>query len=311
MLVLLLCAAACKGPGRKAPQQTPDTRSFPMVEVPGAYTDDTDRLDYAGTHYWDRYLSGTGRTDSACVLGVPRPELEQALANYIAILDMQELPAAQKQVEGFFKGIEGTQQRLPKADQFYTAITQIVASYLYDPNSPMRDEDLFLPFARGLAGSRFTRDDMKPAYRYQAMMCELNQRGTVAPDIRARDADGGTFSLHGVKAPYIILFFSNPGCQACRELMESINSGFSGMVDSGRLAVVNIYIDEDVEAWKNYAGNYPPKWYNGYDYTHSVRDDVLYDVRAIPSIYLLDGDKRILAKDATIEKISSLLERAD
>ena len=307
--LLLAAAMACGGPksGKKAPA-APASRPFPVVQVPEAYTDPSDRLAYACEHYWDPYFAGDGRTDSLLLLGVPSGEVEQALANYISLLGNQELGAAQKNVRRFFDGVCAVQAR-DSASQFYTQFTQTVARYLYDPNSPMRDEDLYLPFVQGLAESPLTRGDMRPAYRYEAMMCAMNPRGSVAPDFRARRADGSVFSLHGVRAPYTLLFFSNPGCHSCKEIIEAIEANLSGMVSAGMLAVVNVYIDEDLDAWRNYVGNYPEEWYTGYDYLRVVRDELLYDVRAIPSLYLLDSEKRILAKDAPFEKVLDLLGR--
>jgi thiol-disulfide isomerase/thioredoxin len=304
--LLLLLVMSCGGPRDK--KAVPSTRPFPKVTVPEAYIDQQDRVEYTCSHYWDGYLAGTGQTDSAFVLGVERGELEQALSNYIAILGMAPLKDAQKCMAKFFEGVCEVQKR-DTLSQFYTQFTQMVADYLYNPNSPMRDEDLYLPFVQGLAESPLTREDMRPAYRYEAMVCALNQRGTIAPDFSARKMDGSVFTLHGISAPYTLLFFSNPGCGSCKEIISQINSQFGEMVDNGGLAVVNIYIDDQINDWYEYIQHYPEKWYNGYDYKFVIRNEVLYDVRAIPSLYLLDAEKRILAKDAPLEKIIVLLSR--
>ena len=75
------------------------------------------------------------------------------------------------------------------------------------------------------------------------------------------------------------------------------------LLDEGRLAVLNVYIDEDLEAWREYMPVYPKEWMNGYDASHIIREDILYCIRAIPSLYLLDADKRILLKDAPVERV--------
>ena len=36
------------------------------------------------------------------------------------------------------------------------------------------------------------------------------------------------------------------------------------MIKSGDLAVVNVYIDEDLGEWYGYMGEYPLSWYNVY-----------------------------------------------
>ena len=53
---------------------------------------------------------------------------------------------------------------------------------------------------------------------------------------------------------------------------------------------------------------YPEEWYNGFDPDYVIRTDQLYNVRAIPSLYLLDADKKVMLKDATTEKLFGVLE---
>jgi hypothetical protein len=79
------------------------------------------------------------------------------------------------------------------------------------------------------------------------------------------------------------------------------------MISSGALAVLNIYIDEDLQAWREYMPIYPEEWYNGFDPDLVIRTDNLYSVRAIPSLYLLDKDKRVIMKDAPENKLFNYL----
>ena len=81
----------------------------------------------------------------------------------------------------------------------------------------------------------------------------------------------------------------------------------SQMIASGRLAVLNIYIDEDLEAWRSYMPIYPDEWYNGFDPDFIIRNQELYNVRAIPSLYLLDAEKKVLLKDAPENKVFDYL----
>ena len=81
------------------------------------------------------------------------------------------------------------------------------------------------------------------------------------------------------------------------------------MIKDGALAVLNIYIDEDLQAWRDYMEIYPQTWYNGFDPYLAIRNDMLYNVRAIPSLYLLDSDKIVILKDAVPEKLSAILNK--
>lgn len=315
-------------------------RGFPMVRIPSVYTTSEDRAAYMAEHYWDAFLSSSDdpdpesfRKDSLTILGVPAAEVEEHFASFVTILshlsDDASLSAARpsagtspsvagssdsplsvalRGMSRLFCLVEAKQQS-DEESGIYEKMTDIVTKYLYDPNSPYRSEELYLPYVEGLASSPLTRPEMVPAYRYDVEMCSMNRIGTPAADFKFKDIAGRIHSLYGVKADYTLLFFSNPGCEACRDIIETIkgNLGLEYMISSGKLAVVNVYIDEDIDAWKSYQSYYPATWFNGYDLTYSIRQDIKYNVRAIPSLYLLDSGKRVIMKDAPEDHLFSFL----
>ena len=116
-------------------------------------------------------------------------------------------------------------------------------------------------------------------------------------------------TLYGVKAEYTVLIFGNPGCQACQEIMEDMESTpeVAALVASGRLQVVDVYIDQEIDDWRAHIPDYPATWINGYDHNYAIRTDLIYNVRGIPSIYLLDAEKTVLLKDATPERVLTAL----
>ena len=71
--------------------------------------------------------------------------------------------------------------------------------------------------------------------------------------------------------------------------------------------MVDIYIDEEIDVWKERMSAYPKDWINGYDPDYIIRTDRLYAVRAVPSLYLLDGNKTVLLKDAPENQIFNAL----
>ncbi|MBR5924490.1 MAG: DUF5106 domain-containing protein [Bacteroidales bacterium] len=303
----LLLAVSCGGRKKAAPAVEQE-RSFPTISVPTAYTEPAERIEYLINHYWDEYFAGSGRTDSARIIGVPKARVEQALANYIAVLNEAPLPQAQKSVAHLFDQI-AAKQVADTSQRVYLAMTETVARYLYDPNSPLRDEDLYLPFVQKMAESPLTKEEMRTAYRYEAQMCALNHRGSIAPDFIITLRGGIQVRMHSIKADRLILFFSNPGCQNCKEIIDALKSDkiVQEMVSYGQLAIANVYIDEDLKAWRDYMPIYPKEWLNGYDAAHILREDQIYCIRAIPSLYLLDADKRILLKDAPLDRLLKAL----
>lgn len=316
ILFSVLAIAACGGRGNASSSDSgasagPQFRTFPATEIPGIYTAPEDKVDYLLDHLWDGFFAAAGkeRTDAECTLGVANAEVEQALSNYINILSAAPMPRAQKAVRHLFDQIVTAHQADTSA-HVYRIMTEMVARYLYDPNSPMRNEDYFLPFVKALAESPFTSEDSRPGYEYQARMCSINQFGQKVPDIRFRDINGRNHRLYDIQAPFTMLFFSNPGCNACKEIIDQVNSSAvaSQMIAGGVVKVLNIYIDEDIDAWRDYEHNYPETWISGYDYTFTIRNSQTYDIRAIPSLYLLDSDKCVIMKDAPTERVIGFLE---
>ena len=124
-------------------------------------------------------------------------------------------------------------------------------------------------------------------YEWDARMCSLNRVGTPAADFSFTDTRGRVRTLYGVKAEYTVLIFGNPGCQACQEIMEDMESTpeVAALIASGRLQVVDIYIDQEVDDWRAH----------------------IPEFRGIPSIYLLDAEKTVLMKDATPERVLTAL----
>ena len=100
-----------------------------------------------------------------------------------------------------------------------------------------------------------------------------------------------------------------PGCPACHDIVERIRAlpNVEKAIEEGRLAVVNVYIDQEVAKWLELSGEYPDSWVCGYDHNYLIRSDVLYNVRAIPSLYLLDADKKVLLKDTPQENVLGFL----
>ncbi len=49
----------------------------------------------------------------------------------------------------------------------------------------------------------------------------------------------------------------------------------------------------------------PREWLHAYDPGMVITRERLYDIKAIPTIYLLDSDKKVLLKDSSIQAVES------
>ena len=66
-------------------------------------------------------------------------------------------------------------------------------------------------------------------------------------------------------------------------------------VDAGNLTVLAIYTEGNLDVWKTTISELPKEWIVGTD-REEIKQRCLYDLKAMPSLYLLDGDKKVILK---------------
>lgn len=187
---------------------------------------------------------------------------------------------------------------------------------LYDPNSPYRDEEAYIPVLEQIINSPYADSLQKEQALCDLPLFSLNRIGEPAADFTFTLRNGRSRTLSSVEADFILLFFSNPGCSDCKKITEMLQKErvFAGRIASGRLKVVNIYPDDDMDKWFEYSAGYPKEWLSGFspEVDEPTADGLpLYNLRAIPSLYLLDRQHRTILKDAPPERIASYLEQAE
>lgn len=313
-VLLCLTAVSCGSRSAKAPQESPKTRAFPTVSVPRMVTDQSEIMSYAARHFWDSFAdtSAAWLDDSTHIAGIDRQLLEEQIGTYTTVLSMVPMATAEESIRNFYTKTTVFEER-DKASTAFEETLRLVTRYLYDENSPVRNEDIYGTLAQLLADSPYIAEELRPSYAAEAGLCALNRTGTKAADFRFMDRTAREYSLYGIKAPWTLLFFSNPGCHNCADVIRGLNASqkIRNMVDGGMLAVVNVYIDEEVDVWRDHLDDYPSSWYNVYDFGHAVRGEGLYNVRAIPSLYILDSEKRVVMKDAPDDRVLAFIESID
>ena len=182
--------------------------------------------------------------------------------------------------------------------EFFGMIAEVV---LHDPNSPLRNDEYYIPVLESMLESPLLDEYERIAPEYDLDLARKNRIGTPANDFVYTLADGSQHRMHDIEANYTILMFSNPGCPMCREIMEEITSSplLNLLTEHGDLRTLSLYPDEDLEAWREHFKDMPTSWIRAYDKGMKITVERLYNLSAIPSLYLLDNQKRVIIKDGT------------
>ena len=278
-LIAALLLVSCGG-GRK-PKPAADTvrsRVF-LPAIPPASLAAEERPEWLRRHYWDRF----DFSDTLFLAQVDTAQMVEAYARYIALLSAAPTDGAP---------IDSLMRRASASRPMLDYFAWLGAEVLHDPNSPLRNDEFYIPVLRALLAAPWYDE-----YERIAPACDLqtamqNRIGERANDLRYTLASGATGHLYGIRAEYVLLFINNPGCPMCREIREAIVASpmLSEMIERGRLKVLALYPDEDLAEWRDYRDRIPAAWINGYDAGCVVRETGSYDLTAIPALYLLDRE---------------------
>lgn len=262
--------------------------SFPHITIPEMVPAE-ERTKFLVEHYWDRF-------DFSDTTYCNQPDItEQAYANYLDVLRYVDLASAQQSVSALIKSAEADSTMF----DYFISLTD---KYLYDPNSPFRNDELLIPALEAMVASPLLDEAEKIRPQSQLDMAQKNRIGQKANDFRYTLYDGKMGRMYSIEAEYLIIFINNPDCPACKAIREQICASpmLCEMIERGMMKVLAIYPDEDITAWLNYRHNIPTSWINSYDKQLRLRDEELYDLKAIPSLYLLDSEKRVMLKDCNL-----------
>lgn len=269
--------------------------AFQLPEVPVMLQRAEDRLKYVVEHYWDHF----NFKDTAYIHA---PDVtEQALVNYIDLL-------ARVPMEMADTCLTKTIRRSMQESKMEEYITELFHRYLMDPNSPLRYEELYEPIARLLS----THPDLVKSTKAQhdLRLIHLNRRGTVANDFVYTLYGGMQHRLHQLKANYTILLFYNPDCETCAEVLRQMKQSalLNEWLTGKQVKLLAVYPEEEYKLWEAYRSQVPENWINAYDKEHKLLYEELYDLKAMPSLYLLNSKKEVLLKDVFWGQIEEYLK---
>ena len=300
-LFLILCTAC--GSRKASDNQAEDIKSdstkiFALPVIPALLNTPESRADYLVRHYWENVdFADTTYLDH-------REVMEQAWVDYIDIMKLVPEETAISAIKQMYKDAG-------KKKKVFFFFTDLAEKYLYDPNSPMRNEELYIPVLDAMLESSVLDDTEKILPKGRRELAEQNRLGRQAEDFTYTLVSGKSGTLYGVKADYTLLFINNPGCHACEEGIKELKQApaINKEFEAGNLKILSVYPDEDKEEWERHLSEVPKEWINGYDKKLMIKEKNLYDLKAIPTLYLLDKNKKVLLKDAVVGQIEQYLQQ--
>lgn len=280
----------------------------PAIPIVNGKADSTYPYRYVKDHFWDDVLFNDDRL-------LRTPFFEKKLDDYFKTMVSPEPDSVINEVKYILLMARTGKEMYPYL------LTKFTNKYM---NPEFMGQDKVFVY---LFENFYAKGDtvlLNPASRKtiteRAYSLMANQLGQAAPTLDLTDTTGKTVSLYNIKAPFTVVTFWDPNCGHCKEEIPRMDSLYKAKWKKYGVAVysVNIY-ENEIPAWKHFIQDkkLSAEWTHVYE-TKAAKTAVekagkpnfrqLYDIYKTPTVYLLDKDKRIIAKQLSLEQFDDLIE---
>lgn len=139
--------------------------------------------------------------------------------------------------------------------------------------------------------------------------------GNKAPDIKMQNPEGKEIALSSLKGKVVLIDFWSSWCGPCRRENPNVVKAYMQYKDkkfkNGKgFTVYSVSLDQNKESWKNAITKDSLIWdYHVSDLKYWQNEAAaLYQVRGIPTNWLIDGDGIIIAKNLRGTSLETTLE---
>jgi thiol-disulfide isomerase/thioredoxin len=151
----------------------------------------------------------------------------------------------------------------------------------------------------------------------RAYMLMANLIGEKAANLEMIDSTGKPTPLYGVQANYTVVCFWDPTCGHCKEEIPKIDSLYRASWKQHGVTIYAMLTEDVKKEWVNYIKDHNLEGWVHVHQTKAMADAdnaaqrpgfrQLYDVTVTPKLYLLDKDKKIIAKNLGWQQLHELL----
>lgn len=279
----------------------------PASKQPGGKYDSTFAYQFYKGHYWD----GISFSDDRLLR---TPIFEPRLEKYYKDLVVPDPDSLNKEIDIMLLKTGNSKE------MYKFLLTYFVQKYI-NPEFMGQDAVFVHLFEKYINNNPrvdwFTEKYSKYMFE-RAYSLMANLIGQPAADLNFVDTSAKPTPLSGVAAAYTVICFWDPTCSHCKEVVPKVDSIFQAKWKNENVKVYGVMVDGGKPAWLQFIRENGLKdWIHVYE-SQEQKDAVaaagkpgykqLYDVYQTPVLYLLDKDKRIIAKKLTYLQIDQLID---
>lgn len=155
-------------------------------------------------------------------------------------------------------------------------------------------------------------EDQKKSIQEDVWKTEHNQCGEKAYPLSMKDTNGVLHDLYKVDANYTIVYFYSSTCGHCKKATPKLRKMYDKIKDKYKVEVFAVAIDREREEFDKFVKKGQYTWINLIDTKNEfTKYRTAYNVFSTPTIYILDKEKKIIAKKLDVEALEDFIVKYD
>lgn len=195
------------------------------------------------------------------------------------------------------------------------AMFRYLISYCFNfslENKIMGMDEAFVKFAKRyyLSGEADWVDkEMMKKIEREVALTQYNLVGMKAQELKLPTLDGGWVSLYETNAPFTLLLFWESDCGHCKTQVPQMKRELLEKFKPYGLKVFAVHTQNEKEKWEKFVAEHDLfDFINCWDPHNQSNFRLYYHVDSTPVMYLLDKNKKIIAKKLDIEQFTDMLK---
>ena len=251
-------------------------------------------FNYYKAHYWDDY-------DFSDVRILNTPFLEPRLDRYFKNLIVQ-VP------DSIIKDADKLVAKTATNKEVKSFVVYYITNQYENPKT-VGTEAVWVHMAQKyyLNGDMGVSDDIKKRITEKVNTMKDLLVNKTFPALTLTDPEGKKVSPQALAANYTVLFFYAPTCGHCKEASPKLKEFYEKNKAKG-IKVMAISTEHDMKEWKSFISTYHLEGLvNGFDALKQIDFNRKFDVVTTPTIYILDKNKKIIARKMPVEQLEDFL----
>ena len=163
----------------------------------------------------------------------------------------------------------------------------------------------------------FFTEQYKEFMTKRAYSLMANLIGQPAANLDMVDTTGKPDPLYGIKSDLVVVCFWDPTCSHCKETVPRLDSIYRAKWKAEGVKIYGVMTDGGKDTWTQFIREHKLEgWNHVYQLPSKEAEESaagkpsykqLYDVYQTPLLYLLDKDKRIVAKKLSLEQLNEVI----